>query len=597
MKFNFFLNMNENMANFQMKIEEMQRKLNIINNDIEEIKNGRKTFIEPKAIKINKNNTFFRNTDNKRKNFLRDKYNNSMYFFNQRGKNNSMNFLNMNNTGRTINHNKNTNFNLTNINLEEIQKNNYLVNDKITSSNNNDDISSKKELIIKYMDKYSNKELYEHQKNNQTINANVLNEKKYFIDNNNFENNINNINNINSEKNENNDYNYENNLYKNYNHVKKNLNDININNTNDISNSHTINNIQKKKTYSNTLKEINSISSNNKLKKIKKILIDNYRKNQPNTSKNHINEIIKKQFHKKFKNNNIYNNINQKTIDINYNYSYNNKNIFNDNDIKNIKVKSNDPVKIKTRNININIPNNKADNSREKERNNTTEDINMRNPRYKKIKNNLNNNYYTNDKILKIKEARNFHDTSLSISDLTNHYPNTVKNIQNHKINNFFNHNYNNSINNNTFEKKFNHEQMLMDIIDITNQCINMEKKANMNNILDQYKLLLYNIKLKNEFIYKIINLYNNSNNSNLNFKDSESLIPAWNWIKNNQKIINNNLKIENENNHYKELCKDIMKKYNLKNMQQLKMFIHKLCKKVDKNENFLEGIKKILLP
>ena len=67
--------------------------------------------------------------------------------------------------------------------------------------------------------------------------------------------------------------------------------------------------------------------------------------------------------------------------------------------------------------------------------------------------------------------------------------------------------------------------------------------------------------------------MYNNSNNSNLNFKDSESLIPAWNWIKNNQKIINNNLNNENENNHYKELCKDIMKKYNLKNMQQLKMF------------------------
>ena len=39
------------------------------------------------------------------------------------------------------------------------------------------------------------------------------------------------------------------------------------------------------------------------------------------------------------------------------------------------------------------------------------------------------------------------------------------------------------------------------------------------------------------------------------------------------------------------------MKEYNLKNIEQLNLFIHKLCKKVDKNENFLEGIKKILLP
>jgi hypothetical protein len=39
------------------------------------------------------------------------------------------------------------------------------------------------------------------------------------------------------------------------------------------------------------------------------------------------------------------------------------------------------------------------------------------------------------------------------------------------------------------------------------------------------------------------------------------------------------------------------MKQYNLKNIQQLKKFIGKLCKKVDNNENFFEGIRKILLP
>ena len=38
------------------------------------------------------------------------------------------------------------------------------------------------------------------------------------------------------------------------------------------------------------------------------------------------------------------------------------------------------------------------------------------------------------------------------------------------------------------------------------------------------------------------------------------------------------------------------MKQYNLKNIQQLKMFINKSFRKIDNNDNFLEGIKKILL-
>ena len=39
------------------------------------------------------------------------------------------------------------------------------------------------------------------------------------------------------------------------------------------------------------------------------------------------------------------------------------------------------------------------------------------------------------------------------------------------------------------------------------------------------------------------------------------------------------------------------MQEYKIKNISQLKLYIHKLFKRVDKNENFLEGIKKILLP
>ena len=119
-----------------------------------------------------------------------------------------------------------------------------------------------------------------------------------------------------------------------------------------------------------------------------------------------------------------------------------------------------------------------------------------------------------------------------------------------------------------------------------------------MNNIVDKYKGLLHDTKINNDFINKLIDLYNNSTNSKIKFNDNKSLIPIWNWIKDIQnKEAYNKTKNETENNQYKKLCQDIMKEYKLKNIDQLKVFIHKLCKKVDNNENFLKGIKKILLP
>jgi len=55
--------------------------------------------------------------------------------------------------------------------------------------------------------------------------------------------------------------------------------------------------------------------------------------------------------------------------------------------------------------------------------------------------------------------------------------------------------------------------------------------------------------------------------------------------------IIKINILSKKEDNQNKYLCENIMKQYNLKNIQQLKRFIGKLSKKIDKNENFLEGI------
>jgi hypothetical protein len=349
-------------------------------------------------------------------------------------------------------------------------------------------------------------------------------------------------------------------------------------NTNNFNSSQSINNNCKgNKTFNKRIKNINSIPSL-KHKKIKKI-IEKRNIINSNTDKYLFNtEIIKKKPNKKNESiifNNNLDNRERNTIDINYN----NKNIFHNN---NIKPKSNSAVKIKVKSNSINRVNNNADFNKIKDKNNAIEDINLKNIRSQRsmsIKNPINDDYRFNRNI-----HHNFHE--ISTTNIRNNYPNTEININSKDY-------LNTSIVN-----KFNHEQMLLDLIDITNQYNNKDNKVSMNNIIDEYKSLLYDVKLKNEFIYKIIDLYNNSTNSDLKYNDTESLLPTWNWIRDNQnKIANSNILNKDENNQYKDLCEDIMKQYNLKNIQQLKKFIGKLCKKDDKNENFLEGIKKILLP
>jgi hypothetical protein len=275
------------------------------------------------------------------------------------------------------------------------------------------------------------------------------------------------------------------------------------------------------------------------------------------------------------------NNPSQKFVDLNNNSSYNNKKISEDNDIN---IKLNEPIKIRTRNnckINGYMNHSKADYNRIKDKN-MIEDINIKDYRSTSIKKPMNNNYNFNKEI-KINEIQNIYDISQTVSDLNNDYQKEENKIET------------NSYSINKIKNRVNHEKILLDIIDVTNQ-YNKENKFNVDNFIDEYKILLNDVKIKNEFIYKIINLYNTATNSNLNYNNPKSFISAWKWIKENYKIAHNKLKNENENNQYKYLCRQIMKEYNLKNIQQLNMFIHKLCKKVDKNENFLEGIKKILM-
>jgi hypothetical protein len=310
-------------------------------------------------------------------------------------------------------------------------------------------------------------------------------------------------------------------------------------------------------------------------------------KNKENNIKNPLesNEILKKRINKRKKNSIMFynNNPSQKFVDLNYHSSYNNKKIAEDNDIN---IKQNEPIKIRTRNnrnINGYMNHSKADYNRLKDKN-MIEDINIKDYRSTSFKKPMSNNYNFNKEI-KINEIQNIYDISQTVSDLNNYYQKEENKIEK------------NSYSINKIKNRVNHEKILLDIIDVANQ-YNKENKFNVDNFIDEFKILLNDVKIKNEFIYKIINLYNTTNNSNLNYNNTKSFISAWKWIKENYKIAHNKLKNENEseNNQYKYLCRQIMKEYNLKNIQQLNMFIHKLCKKVDKNENFLEGIKKILM-
>ena len=219
------------------------------------------------------------------------------------------------------------------------------------------------------------------------------------------------------------------------------------------------------------------------------------------------------------------------------------------------------------------------------------------------------NNLYSNIEDEKVKEKNySFHDLNninsnneYNINNLIKNKKNTPKNA---KMGIYRNMSYNknikkkpympeqiNNIKKNHIKKKndINYEQIVLDLIDITNE-YNKTSKININNIIDEYKILLRNIKIKEKFYSKLINKYNDTNKIKLNYDDPKSLISIWNWI--NQNYSNN---INCEDMQYVQFCKEIMKKYKLNNIQNLKDFMNKLLKKIDCNDNFLEGIKKIL--
>ncbi|MCQ2816721.1 MAG: hypothetical protein MJ252_05580 [archaeon] len=200
-------------------------------------------------------------------------------------------------------------------------------------------------------------------------------------------------------------------------------------------------------------------------------------------------------------------------------------------------------------------------------------------------------------------------------------------------------------------ERKY--KDILNEMIEITNQNIGTNNiynsTANERNITEIYKSTLRKMKIRNEFINKLIKLYRSKNQDGIESSASISnsgniIVQLWNWVRflsntsinfyksgsknqmatlnentnrnemNNQnkyyseRVQNNyrnnlskdnsesNIKNKNEPNQYEEYCKGIMKEFELENFEDFKTFIEKTLKRRANNDNFLEGIKKILL-
>ena len=553
--------MNTKIEIFQNKIQEMKNKLNIINADIEEIKNDRKAYEENNLLKKHKSNKQF-NGHHKRKNYFRNATNrNDINYIHNKNYTDSKNyFTNTNNTDKPIYNFSNTNFNLTNMNIEEIPKTHYIIRNTIYDNKNIENIEIKKE---KNIEMNQNDDISLNKANKSSLCSIKANdEKNLFFD---YGNNIchrriktrdnfykNNNNSLNNKY-----YQIKKNIYYNHNNTHNNNVDI-------FGKKHKNNTHENIKTMNNLLNinDITPISSIKAHKRKKNINEENIDKNSSHIKNKSFNNISNGKHNKK--KNIILNGMNPRTLDRFYKY--------NDND--NEKVTENIPKKIRAKNNN---------NIQIQQRNNAEdEDISRDFKRSMTIDNSINKNNKTK-KYFKLNDVQNRESIQKPISV-------DYKKIKKKEIIN--------NINELNIENGNNQTEVLKNIIDITNKYNKSIEKVNMDNIIDEYILILSDNKIKNEFAYKIVNLYNKTNNLNLNSNESESLIQAWNWIKENQKKVEY-YKIKNEKEYkpYRIICESIMKEYNLKNIKQLKLFIYKLFEKANNNDNFMAGIKKLLLP
>ena len=137
--------------------------------------------------------------------------------------------------------------------------------------------------------------------------------------------------------------------------------------------------------------------------------------------------------------------------------------------------------------------------------------------------------------------------------------------------------------------------------------CIDEIEEENIFKNLDNLIVKYDNIIMKNEFINGISMIYNNlGNNSNFNLDNEEKIKTLWNWINfiiKSIKIVNsenNNIvysaKIQiNENNEYRIICEELLKKLKLNSIIELKEKIKYINYKNLKNKKKINKFKKIL--
>ena len=137
--------------------------------------------------------------------------------------------------------------------------------------------------------------------------------------------------------------------------------------------------------------------------------------------------------------------------------------------------------------------------------------------------------------------------------------------------------------------------------------CIDKIEEENIFKNLDNLIVKYDNIIMKNEFINGISMIYNNlGNNSNFNLDNEEKIKTLWNWINfiiKSIKIVNsenNNIvysaKIQiNENNEYRIICEELLKKLKLNSIIELKEKIKYINYKNLKNKKKINKFKKIL--
>ena len=98
-------------------------------------------------------------------------------------------------------------------------------------------------------------------------------------------------------------------------------------------------------------------------------------------------------------------------------------------------------------------------------------------------------------------------------------------------------------------------------------------------NIKQKFNQNIFESKMKNNFIMKLIKLYSDSTGMNINKENdlNSTLSILYNWIENITKINNIENKANNEEIQYKILRNNIMNQYRIKNKKELKTFLTKI--------------------